>query len=748
MKKLIFLLALLFIIVTPQVSFADFTRDLEEGSVGEDVKELQQFLNANGFIVAESGSGSPGNETVNFGPATKRALIKFQIAHNINPAVGYFGPLTRNFVASQPQRTTNFQGISVSSGVDENLIIIYPSDEDGTAGIDINTSVTSVLVRPSSLNFAVDSENATIDIFVTGSNADKFWISLEGNAPVVFKRKSSTKTNGVFTFAVNTTRAGLYQFAFTIRENNAFGRVLNNEFIPDSSNMKITSNTSDSSKSRLNTIEGSFSSIISGSVIDDNNNPYANLKVYINTADTGVVTDSNGNFSIDASKLKTPLKQGALFKLSVDVPGGFSHTLAKNARLVTSVYNWQALGLDCQNTDNLIYCEEFIKKLYSNYSESKVANFITQTKAQDLASEKDYVFIVKKTVQTTSSTIPPNTSTSDGLSGTQGGSSTTTNEPTTGASSGSSSEDSTSPSTPSATSVELVDLSVYVLDPEGKGVAGVPVKINVNHEAKTNENGVASFPKETTKLRKGSIVKISADIPSGYDYIRAVNSREVNSSGQVNASVYNWQVLGVNCTSKTEECRQGLEYANLASHIDTAVQYDTDAKGIYVFTLGKFPSEISGRVIDQNSNPVAGVIVGINNTLNVVTGNNGLFKFTPSDIGIVKGGNYALRISPPSGMRSQALIKTDTPNWDSTNCGADTTTPAGTCVLGAGYEDQILGEQCMGRSGGTCINFSYRRDLPSDTEFIFRLKSNTDASAIDSGSFFSRVANLFTNIFK
>lgn len=56
-------------------------RVIQAGSKGNDVKALQQFLNANGFIVAPTGAGSPGNETTVFGPATTRALIKFQEAN-------------------------------------------------------------------------------------------------------------------------------------------------------------------------------------------------------------------------------------------------------------------------------------------------------------------------------------------------------------------------------------------------------------------------------------------------------------------------------------------------------------------------------------------------------------------------------------------------------------------------------------------------------------------------------------------
>jgi len=81
-----------------QIKLFVFTRDLSIGMVGPDVKELQKFLNTNGFIVAETGAGSPGEETSKFGAATRAALIKFQKANKISPAVGYFGSLTRNVV--------------------------------------------------------------------------------------------------------------------------------------------------------------------------------------------------------------------------------------------------------------------------------------------------------------------------------------------------------------------------------------------------------------------------------------------------------------------------------------------------------------------------------------------------------------------------------------------------------------------------------------------------------------------------
>jgi len=76
-----------------------FNRTLRVGTTNSDVKKLQVFLNAQGFTVAKKGAGSPGHETTYFGPATKAALMKFQLAHKketldpqgLKAPTGFFG---------------------------------------------------------------------------------------------------------------------------------------------------------------------------------------------------------------------------------------------------------------------------------------------------------------------------------------------------------------------------------------------------------------------------------------------------------------------------------------------------------------------------------------------------------------------------------------------------------------------------------------------------------------------------------
>ncbi|MEN9912850.1 MAG: hypothetical protein RLY66_258 [Candidatus Parcubacteria bacterium] len=78
-----------------------FTRPFRYADEGEDVRNLQRYLNARGYIIAVSGSGSPGNESDFYGYLTQAALMRFQRDHGI-PATGNFGPITRAYIAAHP----------------------------------------------------------------------------------------------------------------------------------------------------------------------------------------------------------------------------------------------------------------------------------------------------------------------------------------------------------------------------------------------------------------------------------------------------------------------------------------------------------------------------------------------------------------------------------------------------------------------------------------------------------------------
>ncbi|MBP7119023.1 peptidoglycan-binding protein, partial [Candidatus Woesebacteria bacterium] len=76
------------------------SRTLTLGSTGTDVRNLQIFLNSKGFTVSQGGPGSNGQETTYFGPATTKALAKYQQANNILPANGYLNANTLTIVNS------------------------------------------------------------------------------------------------------------------------------------------------------------------------------------------------------------------------------------------------------------------------------------------------------------------------------------------------------------------------------------------------------------------------------------------------------------------------------------------------------------------------------------------------------------------------------------------------------------------------------------------------------------------------
>ena len=77
-----------------------FTKSLKSGSSGEEVKNLQIFLNKNGFLInSKKGKvGSIGHETKTFSSLTKNALMKYQKKFKIYPADGTLNKATRSHI--------------------------------------------------------------------------------------------------------------------------------------------------------------------------------------------------------------------------------------------------------------------------------------------------------------------------------------------------------------------------------------------------------------------------------------------------------------------------------------------------------------------------------------------------------------------------------------------------------------------------------------------------------------------------
>lgn len=139
MIKKIFILGLFFL---PCVAFASFDFNLQYGSTGNDVTELQEFLTTQGNY--------SGPITGNFYSLTRQGLISFQLANNISPSAGYFGPITRakvNSILANQETASNAQAVQETGSV------TTPTKKDSATSLQeqINTLLAQIQMINSQL---------------------------------------------------------------------------------------------------------------------------------------------------------------------------------------------------------------------------------------------------------------------------------------------------------------------------------------------------------------------------------------------------------------------------------------------------------------------------------------------------------------------------------------------------------------------------------------------------------------------
>lgn len=194
MKKFVYIFLLLAIPLS--LNAYTFTRTLKLGSEGEDVLQLQKFLNTNSETqVSTTGIGSPGNETSFFGLKTQQSVIKLQNIFSdiilkpvgLNIGNGFVGNNTLNFLNSH----------QIDSDVNSN-IIQNNTNTDTNRPTPVITSVMPEEIKDGDIITIIGSnfspKNNTVILGFESKSAYKNIESTENGTKIEFKYTSSIQT--------------------------------------------------------------------------------------------------------------------------------------------------------------------------------------------------------------------------------------------------------------------------------------------------------------------------------------------------------------------------------------------------------------------------------------------------------------------------------------------------------------------------------------------------------------------------
>jgi len=206
----IILFTFIFLVFTSEVSAYSFSRNLAIGSTGEDVRQLQLFLNnySSQTRISANGAGAIGNETSYFGNLTKNALIKFQelnFAQILKPVglskgTGYFGPSTIKFINNNPA-----ENISVTENQEVPLYTNPQTQAQTNLNYEGYLIATKEKVKEGDSLFVGSDKNISeLDIFIGDKKVNKkckteYFCELETDGITVGKQTIKTNIPNMYT---------------------------------------------------------------------------------------------------------------------------------------------------------------------------------------------------------------------------------------------------------------------------------------------------------------------------------------------------------------------------------------------------------------------------------------------------------------------------------------------------------------------------------------------------------------------